>query len=47
MNLKQGVWKYVVVIKCRHNPGRFGSVIAHPDLDGEVSGSRPGYTTKV
>jgi hypothetical protein len=26
------------------NPSRFGSVVAHPDLDGEVSGSRLGHT---
>ena len=25
-------------------PSRFGSVVAHPDLDGEVSGSSPGHT---
>jgi hypothetical protein len=24
-------------------PSRFGSVVAHPDLDGEVSGSSPGH----
>ena len=23
---------------------RFGSVVAHPDMDGEVSGSSPGHT---
>ena len=23
-------------------PSRFGSVVAHPDLNGEVSGSSPG-----
>ena len=47
MNLQQGFYKYVVVIKCRHKPGRFGSVIAHPDLDREVSGSSLGHTKKV
>ena len=25
-------------------PSRFGSVVAHPDLDGEVSGSSLGHT---
>ena len=25
-------------------PSRFGSVVAHPDLDGEVAGSSPGHT---
>ena len=25
-------------------PSRFGLVVAHPDLDGEVSGSSPGHT---
>ena len=25
-------------------PNRFGSVVAHTDLDGEVSGSSPGHT---
>ena len=25
-------------------PSRFGSVVAHPDLNGEVSGSSPGHT---
>ena len=24
-------------------PSRFGSVVSHPDLDGEVSGSSPGH----
>ena len=25
-------------------PSRFGSVVEHPDPDGEVSGSSPGHT---
>ena len=25
-------------------PSRFGSIVAHTDLDGEVSGSSPGHT---
>ena len=33
------MWLYVTFI-----PSRFGSVVAHPDLDGEVSGSSLGHT---
>ena len=29
---------------CFKQPSRFGSVVAQPDLDGEVSGSSPGHT---
>ena len=34
-------------ILCSYQPSIFGSVVAHPDLDGEVSGSSPGHTNKV
>ena len=27
-----------------HKPSRFGSVVAHPNQDGEVSGKSPGHT---
>ena len=28
-------------------PSRFGSVVAHPDMDGKVSGSSPGHTKRL
>ena len=38
------ITKKNILLFTLHLPSRFGSVVAHPDLDGKVSGSSPGKT---
>ena len=45
LDIDMSVFKEKNIIRLsKVRPSRFGSVVAHPDLDGEVSGSSPGHT---